>query len=43
MEMRKLGAGGPTGIHVGQLRQPVALQPIDQPPQDQDPFRPDRV
>ena len=38
-----LGPGGAAGIHGGQLGQPVAFQPVHQPPQPQDPFGPDRV
>ena len=33
-----LGAGGPPGVQVGQLSQPVAFQAVHQPPQHHDPF-----
>ena len=38
-----LGPGGPAGVQVGQLGQPVAVQPVQQPPQLKDPLGPDRV
>jgi hypothetical protein len=38
-----VGAGGPGGVHRGQLGQPVAFQAVQQPPQPKDPLGGDRV
>jgi hypothetical protein len=38
-----LGPSSAAGVQVGQVLQPVAFQPIDQPPQLQDPLGPDGV
>jgi hypothetical protein len=37
------GAGGPAGVHGGQLLEPLSFQAVQQPPQGQDPLGPDRV
>jgi hypothetical protein len=36
-----VGSGRPTGIDGGQFLEPLALQPVQQPPQRQDPLGPD--
>jgi hypothetical protein len=38
-----VGAGGPAGVHPSQLGQPLAFQPVQQPPQPKDPLGPHRV
>jgi hypothetical protein len=37
------GAGGPAGIHPGQLGQPLSFQPAQQPPPLEDPLGPNRI